>query len=67
MVGGENIFRAITKMRSGHETVNGDGEYHHHRDINNDAILASWLDQQPVLVLGAFVTGLLGGVVYVHG
>jgi hypothetical protein len=38
-----------------------------HDDDNDNALLASWLYQQPVLLSGAFVTGLLGGAVYVHG
>jgi battenin len=41
--------------------------YDDHHNDENDALLASWLYQQPVLLLGAFTTGLLGGAVYVHG
>jgi battenin len=43
---------------------NDDGD--HYNNDNNGA-LASWLYQRPILLLGAFYTGLLGGAVYVHG
>jgi hypothetical protein len=64
---GNLILFCYTAAAAGFGSDDNDDEDADHQHGNNDALFASWLYQQPVLLLGAFITGLLGGAVYVHG